>query len=437
MTSSCLTGPLMSARARILGTVGAVALALVSISAFAPSGAYACSATLLGEPNYHCYELITWDRYDGGPAQIEWGYAAIKSSQMNVPPTIPDRYQNELWVTPEGHPANWIESGDTIGYIASGWRTTPTYFWAVWPPGYTFVEYDMPNGPGLGELFWDYDRAAGGGIWCAIINNTQLGCQGSYATYANREESGLEAASNTPPDTLYNSGSTAMFYQELEGRNYPAEPAYPETPTPFPPGVAWCYIYPNPYKNEIAFGTGYNPCPAGEKETENRAPGTAVSGLLSNTLSDSSPLIESTAIAPEPAEGYVKPTGPKLTTTEIKSIAHTVSSEDNEGGLEPSSATVYAMSLSEAQRAMESGMTPSTSTSTGMKNWLDSEVYLIVLKGNFTLANAPVSKASKVPTGTRLELAIDAHTGVEDGVGVGNTIPAESSAYDSDRVLTW
>lgn len=371
-------------------------------------------------------------------AYPEWGYAAITSSQMAPPHEEPDRYQNELWVFPgnEGGHSAWIETGDTIGYTAGGWRSTPTYFWAVQPPGYTFVEYDMPNGPGLGERFWTYLRAAGGGVWCAIIGSTQFGCQGSYATFAEGLESGLEAGSNTPPDTLTNSGSTAIFYQETNGVDHAAEPTRVSVPTPFPAGVAWCYIYPNPNENEMAFGTHYAPCPPGEKETKNEAPGAAISEPLSSSFSGEAPLMELPSKAPEPAEGYVKPTGAKLTTAQIKSIARQVSAEDNENAQEPSSATVYAMNLSEAQRAIDPGMTPSTSSNVGMKNWLESEVYLVVLKGNFTIGNAPVPKSSKAPTGSSLVLAVDAHTGVIDGLGVGTTAPAES-AISADRVLAW
>ncbi|HEY5193229.1 MAG TPA: hypothetical protein VIJ39_05090 [Solirubrobacteraceae bacterium] len=432
--ASYFVEPLVNKRIQILGIMVGI---LTTICLFAAPRADACTAYFIEGQNYHCYEVVEWAKSYGGPSQIEWGYAAIKSTQMNPPHEIPDRYQNELWVFPGNEGGGpWIEVGDTIGYTAIGWRTTPTYFWAVQPPGYTFQEYDMPNGPAVGELFWAYARAAGNGGWCAIINSTQLGCQNAYSTYAGGEESGLEAGSNTPPDTLVNSGSTAMFYQELNGVNYPSEPARAATPTPFPPKVAWCYIYPNPYKNEIAFGTGYAPCPSGEKETKNEAPGAFVSGPLSTSLSGETPLTESSK-SPEPAEGFVKPTGPKLTTDQIKSMVHKVSSEDNENNQEPSSSTVYAMNLSEAQRAMESGMTPSASTSTGMRNWLESEVYLIVLKGHFTLGNAPIPKSSKEPTGSTLVLAIDAHTGVVDGEGVGNTVPAEGASYSAKQVLAW
>jgi hypothetical protein len=266
----------------------------------------------------------------------------------------------------------------------------------------------------LGQLFWAYERATGTGAWCAIIENTQFGCEAGYSEFAIGLQAGLEAGSNTPPDTLSNYGLAAGFFQATDGVDYPIFPAHADTPTPFPPGVAWCYRYPAPYENEIDFGTGYRPCPAGQKETENRAPG---ADLVEDSGAVGVSGVESPLTTPgegnQPAAGYIAPTGPELSAASLQQIANAAISRNSSTA---ESATVYHMELQQALESTEPGYTVPTEQPTGLGNWLHSSVDVLVLRGKFTLLNASIPAGHLAPTGSVLDIIVDSHTGVMDGV---------------------
>jgi hypothetical protein len=350
-----------------------------------------------------------------------------------------DQYQNEIWTTP-GPLSNdgkwWIETGETIGQTRDFYTSTPVYFWAVKPPGYNFASWYLPNGPRLNEIFWLYTRAAGGGVWCAIIDSTQLGCQGSFGLYASATEAGLEAAVNTPPDTVNNSGYTALFYQKTNGENHAVEVAKTNVPTP---GVTWCYKYPFNYLNKMEFTTKKAPCPSGYKQTSQS--GDVVAGGDGLDLSES-PMSQKSSLTamgqPEPAEGYVEPSGAELNSAQLHPLVQELASQYNEGGNEAKSVTAYNMKLSEAQRAMEPQMSsPTSSVTTGMSNWLGSGMDFVVLKGKFTLTNAPTPKNASAPSGSILEVALDAHTGRVDGIAVGAEAPTASSLAHATETAAW
>jgi len=130
--------------------------------------------------------------------------------------------------------------------------------------------------------------------------------------------------------------------------------------------------------------------------------------ILSASASNSPPPID-------PFASVVIPSGPELPLSEIETIARTTSAR---AGEPTPTMSVGKGTLEDAMRSID----PSTTfpeTSPGMRKMLGASVVLVVMHGNFTLNDAHVRKGDPAPTGSVLDLVIDAHTG---GV-VGRALP--------------
>jgi hypothetical protein len=71
-----------------------------------------------------------------------------------------------------------------------------------------------------------------------------------------------------------------------------------------------------------------------------------------------------------------------------------------------------------------------------MTEWYNAEVDVIVLRGHFSLDSAPTSRfATGVPTGTVLDLIVDAHTGAIDSTRIDERTPESLSGLGRPEVL--
>jgi hypothetical protein len=81
---------------------------------------------------------------------------------------------------------------------------------------------------------------------------------------------------------------------------------------------------------------------------------------------------------------------------------------------------------------MNPKLTVPASTSPEMMRWWNSEADLLVLHGHFTLNTTPrASWATGAPSGTVLDVIIDAHTGAVEATRVAEESPETLSSLDS------
>jgi hypothetical protein len=371
--------------------------------------------------NSHCYVQIT-----SYTTQDEASIVDIESSLMNA---IPEgRMQNEQWTGFSGSSA-WVEVGDTIGAI--GYRppgsnggsgphyvTSPVYFWAYFPDGtYPFTgaeEWDLGNGPALGAWFEATEVAEGGGGWCAKINNVQMGCAGGFPTYSNYTTAGMEVA-GIPPANLNdsNSGTVEMYQMNLKGEVFSPTAQFDSNLT----GThEWCYETPvASHSNWLDFGTGLPPCGPGQQHTD----------VLASEPEGSAASHEVTAALPN--QGYQTPTGGMLTNTQLRSASVAISSMI---GDDPSPTAVETVStpLEDAATVMNPSF-KAPPTTPEMSQWWKSTADLVVLHGQFTLNTMPVtSKTTSAPSGSVLDVVLDAHTGAIEATRISEAAPTALSS---------
>lgn len=85
----------------------------------------------------------------------------------------------------------------------------------------------------------------------------------------------------------------------------------------------------------------------------------------------------------------------------------------------PTSIATVESTLRSALAVGEPHATWPINPNVGEAAWLNSMVYLVVMKGNFVLTNAPVPAGDSEPAGPEMYLIIDAHTGHVEGMGLG------------------
>jgi hypothetical protein len=116
---------------------------------------------------------------------------------------------------------------------------------------------------------------------------------------------------------------------------------------------------------------------------------------------------------------YTPPSGPELTTEQVREIA--VSQALVNGESNPTDVTAVNGTLQEALRAMDPSM-----GSPGDEAEMNSSAKLVVMHGHFTLAAAQVPHGHTAPTGSVMTLIVDAHTGFIEGRSIGEEVPSET-----------
>ena len=122
----------------------------------------------------------------------------------------------------------------------------------------------------------------------------------------------------------------------------------------------------------------------------------------------------------DPFAAVVLPSGPELAMHDVLEIA---GAESSRAGEPAPTMSVGKGTLEDAMRSID----PSTSfpgSDAGVLKMLGAAVFLVVMHGHFTLAGAHLRKGAPLPTGTVLDLVLDAHTGDV----VGRALPLEQSS---------
>ncbi len=135
-----------------------------------------------------------------------------------------------------------------------------------------------------------------------------------------------------------------------------------------------------------------------------------------------------------PFAAYVPPSGPELPLATILGTARSTSERADVPS--PSAVSVAQGTLREAMLSVNPEVTLPTAPGGGQEAWLNSTVDLVSMRGSFTLHDAHVPHGDPAPTGSVLDLVIDAHTGeivgraltaTEPGMQRLDLLPAESS----------
>lgn len=143
---------------------------------------------------------------------------------------------------------------------------------------------------------------------------------------------------------------------------------------------------------------------------------TVLAALLIIVSNPSKGAAETTAGSREPAPmaGYVAPSGSVMSEAAVRAIA--LLAAERSGEASPAEVTISEGSLSQVMALMEpqSASLP-TAQSSGESAWLEAPTYRVRMTGSFELDYARVPPGEAIPTGSVLELAIDAHTGAIEG----------------------
>jgi hypothetical protein len=189
----------------------------------------------------------------------------------------------------------------------------------------------------------------------------------------------------------------------------------------YPTGIAFGTPNPNPNclkENE------YLADPLGSESTPPAPPG-AVDGTTATT-----------ATAKPVAEGYTPATGPTLSDAQLQKIAQEAAQNAEDGQAASGTVQTAQTSLKTALSAIEPNGTIPATQNTGYADLLQSSTDLIVMHGQFTLTNAPRPPKTAAPTGSVLEIIIDAHTGWVDGLRVGNRAATDLSKLGAVTTLS-
>jgi hypothetical protein len=114
-----------------------------------------------------------------------------------------------------------------------------------------------------------------------------------------------------------------------------------------------------------------------------------------------------------PFESYEPPTGPEQPLAAVEQIAYAQALAAGEAN--PSDVTIEKGPLSEVLHKLNPSYSTTEPPTAGMARVLASDVYLVTMHGHFTLTRVPVPVGTGVPTGSVLNLTINAHTGVVEG----------------------
>lgn len=395
-------------RPTIMVLTGLSALLLMCVTA-APSSASPCPPL---PNNDHCYAIAYWMM---GPEyeKVQGQYAGVTISQVAVPGAASgDRINNEMW-TAFGPGTYWIENGIYVGHeygtfdkTGDTTSTEPLWFYAL-KAQIGYIERDYTYGPSVGSGWWIYNLAEGNNTWCVYFDNAQAACYdpSGFETYSKDIEEGLEDYYNeTAPvnnGTMIGEGEwTDATWHSWNQASYYASPGF-------------CAEKPN--NPDYALGSlvySTAPCEGAAallnsgSETTTR-PQSLTSGTVPAVIPGAAPV----------APSYSTPSGPAKSTAELMTVAVGVAVEAGDakatlaGGVKTS---LGMMTASLAPYVGASGASP-------LSTYDSSEVAWVELHGSFKLAHAAVPQGQSEPTGTVLDVGVDAHTGRVDLIALTNS----------------
>ena len=256
-----------------------------------------------------------------------------------------------------------------------------------------------------------------------------MGCDGGFAYGAtDYTYSGLEADVNDPPDQPVDSGTTFPVYYQNGAWNW-ADTLLGLTT----PGINWCYEWPvEGYPEALDFGTGGPPCASGQ--STNGEDEALDASLTTQTVADTTfggpPAVDSEP----PAANYTQPAGPVLTEAQLLD-GSLASSTQMASDSSPTSVVTTRGTFRQVAAAIDPTLQEPSAPTGGFANWMNSDVDLIVMHGQFTLQSAPVPMGHAKPQGTVLDIVVDAHTGAVDGIRLDDSSPAGLSALPAAMVL--
>jgi hypothetical protein len=331
-----------------------------------------------------------------------------------------DRYNNEIWgVFPEAR-GGWVEIGQYAGASYGGQRESSCcalhYFHAhaYSSAGEGYTETDAPNGPTVDQTQEYSTQYSGiGSIWCVLLNGITNTCWEGYPSLSTLGYVGLEAH-YYKRESLYNFGVAYNIETQLSnGAWYPwaSDERYNATP-----GSHFCAYHPSEFaENALAFGSGG--CEGEDVLFDERS------------LTQAPPMPGS-----DPFSSYEPPTGTNISLANQKSLSYEIAA--HAGDTSPTDVVSTPATLNKASEAMDPGFVPGATESAGYARWLNSEVFVLTMRGNFTLEGAPVPQGDSEPSGTVLSVALDAKTGDVDMIHVGNRISsATKNLIDSGVIL--
>jgi hypothetical protein len=131
--------------------------------------------------------------------------------------------------------------------------------------------------------------------------------------------------------------------------------------------------------------------------------------------------------AGDPFAGYEAPTGPELPLEKIVAIAD---ARSDEAGTPNPPMRAGKGSLEAAMRTIDRSSNLPEQTSPGYRAMLATPVYLVVMQGHFALNDAHVPPGDGIPTGSVLDLVIDAHTGAV----IGRALPTPEQQQQNEAL---
>jgi hypothetical protein len=107
-----------------------------------------------------------------------------------------------------------------------------------------------------------------------------------------------------------------------------------------------------------------------------------------------------------PYANYHAPTGPLLTADAATAIA--VAGAKTDGEAAPAVISVALATIGQEQVGAPAAAIP---PSPGYTAYLADQIYVVIMRGHFTLNNAQLANGATAPTGTLLQIDVEAHTG--------------------------
>ncbi len=375
----------------------AALVALVAILAMKPPAARAYDECRRETHpwDWHCYALSSW--YPSSSDSVSGSEIQILTDRQSVPGTEEGNFvTNEMW---DGfYTGGWVETGQESNHSTEGKGLR--YFYDSDIDGEDFYHIELPNGPA--DKTWNtYSmQNAGGGVWYYWINGAGPYGFGGQPGATDSVEDGLEMTASDIKNTgktegarhigngewlsgFYDSGSEAEDFTY----GYNGDGTYERNNAP-------TCVRPRHEAGDITFKS--DPC----------AP--SASMLSEETEDEAAP--HSTVV---PGAVEANTNGPLLSGSQIETIADAFVRRAGDEAPRSISISTTRIKLGEAIRATQpETILPSTAA---IEPWLESEAYVVDARGHFVLNDEPVPPGHASPTGSSLELVINARTGEVNG----------------------